>query len=405
MALIDTVPRTRVTVPTFLAENGKNGNLPTDWLRTWDEDGRMFYPVSFAFQAVYLAAQGVGITVNHRRADSTGRYRTALRQWQMLHERYVPYPISGYRDTNWVKAHTYNGVYYPAQLWYLRPGQAMAAVPETSNHGLGLADDMASDVNNDNVPEYMNDILLMWLRDNGPDFGIGLETRSERWHWHWLGGNRLTQRTVNVLADAGVTIPDLSMFGFTYPAPTVAPPPPPPVPPPTDDPIPKATLQEGSTGPEVFKLIGVLKWNRWYPAEHMDDLNDSLFGGRTKTGVMNMQDVLRDEGLYPYSSDGIYGPKTEAGLRTHVANQNKPTTGPPEGWQPPPTVRPGDTGPLVQLIQNALIRDGYIADTPGNRDGVYGTATVDIVRQFQRDHNLEVDGIVGRMTWWYLINP
>lgn len=402
MALIDTVPTSRVTVPTFLV-GAPNGELPSEWLRSWDEDGKMFLPVSYAFQALYLGAVGVGITVSHRRADSTGRFRTLQRQYEMLHERYVPYYISGARDTNYVPAHYFQGKYYAAAMWYLKPGNAMAATPGKSNHGYGLADDMASDVNADNVPEGLNDTLLMWLRDNSVAYGIGLETRSERWHWHWIGGDTLSQRVVNTLTAAGVAIPDLRKFKFTVPGATL---PPVVTPPPTGaDPIPKATLKEGDSGVEVFKLINALKWNRWYPTEHMGDENDSKFGARTKAGVMNMQTALREKGWYTKPIDGEYGPASEAALRKFVEEQNKPpTSGPPAGWEAPPTVRPGDTGPLVQLVQNALIRDGFLRDTEGNRDGVYGPATQEVVKEFQGRHGLEQDAIVGPKTWWALIN-
>lgn len=230
MALIDTVPTTRVTKPAFLAAY-ENGKLPSNIMRSWDEDGLMFLPVSYAFQGLYLAASNAG---HHLRADSTGRYRSYERQVALLHERYVPYYVDGARDTNYVPAHFYNGKFYPAGTWWLKSG-AMAATPGTSNHGWGLADDMASDANADNVGEFMSDALLTWMRDNAPKYGIGLETRSERWHWHWIGGNALSQTSVDTLTRNGVSVPDLSLYGFTVPAPSGGTPPPT-TPPPTTPP-------------------------------------------------------------------------------------------------------------------------------------------------------------------------
>jgi Putative peptidoglycan binding domain/CHAP domain len=52
-------------------------------------------------------------------------------------------------------------------------------------------------------------------------------------------------------------------------------------------------------------------------------------------------------------------------------------------------------GPAVLQVQQALSQLGY---APGKLDGVYGTATAGAVRAFQRDHNLEVDGVVGPNT-------
>lgn len=54
----------------------------------------------------------------------------------------------------------------------------------------------------------------------------------------------------------------------------------------------------------------------------------------------------------------------------------------------------GDEGPEVESIQNRLRLIGYDIDV----DGVYGNGTARVVRQFQRDRNLVVDGRVGPKT-------
>ena len=56
---------------------------------------------------------------------------------------------------------------------------------------------------------------------------------------------------------------------------------------------------------------------------------------------------------------------------------------------------PPMAGPGVLQIQQKLNSLGY---APGRLDGAYGVATAAAVRAFQRDHNLEIDGVVGPKT-------
>lgn len=61
-------------------------------------------------------------------------------------------------------------------------------------------------------------------------------------------------------------------------------------------------------------------------------------------------------------------------------------------------VRRGARGGLTRIIQQRLIALGYDVGRWG-ADGVFGEATYNAVRRFQRDKGLAVDGIVGRNTW------
>jgi len=63
-----------------------------------------------------------------------------------------------------------------------------------------------------------------------------------------------------------------------------------------------------------------------------------------------------------------------------------------------PTLRKGDVGEYVTLMQTKLIQRGYDL-LPYGADGVFGNKTLEAVKTFQRDNGLAVDGICGRNTW------
>ncbi|PSL24460.1 peptidoglycan recognition protein family protein [Chitinophaga ginsengisoli] len=82
---------------------------------------------------------------------------------------------------------------------------------------------------------------------------------------------------------------------------------------------------------------------------------------------------------------------------TDILNGNTPPVLIPEEEQANPdgspgrkTIRRGDTGELVRIMQSKL---GL------TQDGVFGPKTEAAVRQFQRDHQLVPDGIVGPKSW------
>jgi peptidoglycan hydrolase-like protein with peptidoglycan-binding domain len=60
-----------------------------------------------------------------------------------------------------------------------------------------------------------------------------------------------------------------------------------------------------------------------------------------------------------------------------------------------PTLRRGDRGGDVVYLQERLTANGYSTVA----DGIFGSGTEQIVRQFQRDRGLTADGVVGALTW------
>ena len=72
-----------------------------------------------------------------------------------------------------------------------------------------------------------------------------------------------------------------------------------------------------------------------------------------------------------------------------------PTTTTPAVKVPTTTLKPGDTGPEVVLLQKALTAVGY---SPGSADGTYGPATKQAVTNFQTAAGLTADGVAGPET-------
>ena len=74
----------------------------------------------------------------------------------------------------------------------------------------------------------------------------------------------------------------------------------------------------------------------------------------------------------------------------------------PESYPGTP-LRRGSTGDAVRIIQRQLNR--IAKNYPGlgtitNIDGVFGQDTETVVKNFQKQFSLTVDGVVGRATWY-----
>ncbi|HZB46330.1 MAG TPA: peptidoglycan-binding domain-containing protein, partial [Pyrinomonadaceae bacterium] len=67
-----------------------------------------------------------------------------------------------------------------------------------------------------------------------------------------------------------------------------------------------------------------------------------------------------------------------------------------------PTLKKGESGEAVRLVQEGLVADGFpmpVSTKPdGEMDGIFGDETFRTVQMFQRKHELADDGIVGRDT-------
>jgi peptidoglycan hydrolase-like protein with peptidoglycan-binding domain len=155
-----------------------------------------------------------------------------------------------------------------------------------------------------------------------------------------------------------------------------------------------AQLQQGAQGPEVSDLQ-----SRLTAAGCYNGPIDGVFGSLTKAGVIQCQ---RASGLV---ADGIVGPETLARLGSS-GSASLPSLGRDQSAASYTSryasndfsgaLRQGDSGQAVSTLQSRLASLGYYR---GVIDGEFGQGTEDAVTQFQRDHNLIPDGIVGSQVY------
>jgi N-acetyl-anhydromuramyl-L-alanine amidase AmpD len=125
--------------------------------------------------------------------------------------------------------------------------------------------------------------------------------------------------------------------------------------------------------------------------------------GDTGERVRSVQYLLRQFGRTEVAADGIFGSITETAVRAFQSSRGLSVDGMvgSETWPALiVTVRNGNTGEAVRGVQSQLRAHGYMVTV----DGVFGSQTETAVRAFQSSRGLTVDGIVGPVTWQYLVN-
>jgi peptidoglycan hydrolase-like protein with peptidoglycan-binding domain len=84
------------------------------------------------------------------------------------------------------------------------------------------------------------------------------------------------------------------------------------------------------------------------------------------------------------------GPRQWVGVTWESLNRRGPCPG---------TITPDARGSAVRSWQAEMIRTGWMADTPANRDGWYGPGMQRRAREMQAHVHVAVDGILGPVTW------
>ena len=140
----------------------------------------------------------------------------------------------------------------------------------------------------------------------------------------------------------------------------------------------RPTLSLGSTGEDVKDLQVVLNAT---VANH-SLVVDGAFGNLTKQAVMAFQKQ------YSLTIDGIVGDQTWAVVDTIDAGENDTSSR--------ATLCFSSTGEDVKYLQRRLNGIGFGSLVV---DGIFGVATEEAVKKFQKYYDLTADGIVGSQTW------
>ena len=115
-------------------------------------------------------------------------------------------------------------------------------------------------------------------------------------------------------------------------------------------------------------------------------------------GVLKVQLLLRQRG-FNLTADQVYGPVTAGRVRDFQKSKNLSVDG-IVGNQTWPAliiqVKKGSSGDAVRAVQSQF--------RSLNQDGAFGPQTDARVREFQQQHQLLADGIVGPQTWMALGN-
>ncbi|RZU76075.1 D-alanyl-D-alanine carboxypeptidase-like protein [Micromonospora kangleipakensis] len=139
---------------------------------------RLVKPAARAWTAMCAAALAAGHTL--KATDLHGSYRPYEVQERIFRERYTRTVLPGQPSRMWNR-----------QRWYQKPGTAKAAVPGTSNHGLGLAVDTGEERDHNIDTDTLDGGTLRWLIHNEQRFGFSHEIQSEPWHIRYFAGDTI----------------------------------------------------------------------------------------------------------------------------------------------------------------------------------------------------------------------
>jgi len=150
-----------------------NGELDEGLLRPVP-GGRLHWRAARAWEAMRAAAWADGVLLEPMHWLDT--YRPLVVQVRLFQWRYSSEPAGDAAPVSW------NG-----SAWWLRPGSDVAAVPGSSEHGWGLAVDVAG---------VRRQERMAWLAAHAARFGWRWTIPSEPWHLCYVAGDRWPEAVV-----------------------------------------------------------------------------------------------------------------------------------------------------------------------------------------------------------------
>ena len=173
-------PVASVVVPSDLA-CVPNGHLPSSLLVSLGPGlGSLHHLAARSWLALQYTASEAGWPLTWTYG---GLYRTLDQQISLFMQRWQSRPLASRPS-----------VHYAGGLWWLRAGVARAAVPGTSNHGLGLAVDVALGAH----PSLAEPVTpaLSWLVEHADEFSYTWEDQTEAWHIRYVSGDQVPPATL-----------------------------------------------------------------------------------------------------------------------------------------------------------------------------------------------------------------
>jgi len=203
-----TLPIAPLVMPSSL-RGQQNGKLPASLLDEIGVPGALMERTAArAFRAMLAEMRQGGFDPRQ-----VGHYRTYQQQLNLFLSRYQETSRSTYDGTAgahrkvWDDApkNGYNSVYWVKKLVNGRY-PATAATPGNSNHGWGLAIDLAEEYDSDTAPDPIRKQWVDWLVVNARRYGISAELQSEPWHWRYVAGDNVPQAVLDFEGAGGVVI-------------------------------------------------------------------------------------------------------------------------------------------------------------------------------------------------------
>ena len=213
------LPVVKITMPSSL-DGVSNGDLPEGLLRSVGKGGKLHVNAARAFEALRADAKKHGFDLVYTWG---GTYRPLSAQVSLFERRYD----SDYVEGRNVKtgSRTWNGHRY-----YKKKGVAAAATPGKSNHGWGLAVDMALDSDRADGLDPDDAVYigpaLRYLSTRAAEFGWSWELpKTEPWHLRYVAGDNIPAavREYERLLAAGVTKIVFSSSASVYGTPETVP--------------------------------------------------------------------------------------------------------------------------------------------------------------------------------------